>query len=101
MDSFDSMPLACLINEKYLGVHGGISPELKKIDMINKVKRFWETPLDGLFCDLLWADPLDDETAGNYDFMDNEEWECSFVFGKKPCWKVLEANNLMSIVRAH
>jgi serine/threonine-protein phosphatase 2B catalytic subunit len=38
MDSFDSMPLACLVNEKYLGVHGGISPDLKKVDMINKIK---------------------------------------------------------------
>ena len=85
MDSFDAMPLACLINEKYLGVHGGISPELKKLDMIQKIKRFKETPLDGLFCDLLWSDPLDDDKAGDYDFMDNEERECSFVFGKKPC----------------
>lgn len=34
MESFDAMPLACLINDKYLAVHGGISPELKKLDMI-------------------------------------------------------------------
>lgn len=32
MDSFDSMPLGCLVNEKYLCMHGGISPELKKVD---------------------------------------------------------------------
>jgi serine/threonine-protein phosphatase 2B catalytic subunit len=38
MESFDSMPLACLINDKYLAVHGGISPELKKLDMIQKIK---------------------------------------------------------------
>ncbi len=29
MESFDTMPLACIINDKYLAVHGGISPELK------------------------------------------------------------------------
>lgn len=101
MESFDSMPLACLINDKYLAVHGGISPELKKLDMIQKIKRFRETPLDGLFCDLLWSDPCDDEQAATVDYIDNDERECSFVFGKKPCRKVLEANNLMSVVRAH
>lgn len=101
MDSFDAMPLSCLVNEKYLSMHGGISPELKKTDQINKIKRFKETPLDGLFCDLLWSDPIEDDLASTYDFMDNEERECSYVFGKKPARKILEANNLMSIVRAH
>lgn len=61
MESFDSMPLACTINDKYLAVHGGISPELKNLAMIQKIKRFKETPLDGLFCDLLWSDPCDDD----------------------------------------
>lgn len=84
MESFDTMPLACIINDKYLAVHGGISPELK-LDKIQKIKRFKETPLDGLFCDLLWSDPCDDEQAATVDFIDNEERECSFVFGKKPC----------------
>jgi len=40
MEAFDSMPLACHINDKYLAVHGGISPELKKLDSIQKIKRF-------------------------------------------------------------
>ena len=101
MESFDAMPLACLVNEKYLSMHGGISPELKKTEQINKIKRFKETPLDGLFCDLLWSDPIEDDLASAYDFMDNEERECSYVFGKKPARKILESNNLMSIVRAH
>jgi len=41
--------------------------------------------LDGLFCDLLWSDPCDDDQAATVDYVDNEERECSFVFGKKPC----------------
>lgn len=101
MASFDAMPLSCLVSEKYLCMHGGISPELKKMDQINKIKRFKETPLDGLFCDLLWSDPMDDEKAQSNDYMENQERECSYVFGKKPARKVIEANNLMSIVRAH
>lgn len=31
MELFDSMPLACVIDDKYLAMHGGISPELDKI----------------------------------------------------------------------
>jgi serine/threonine-protein phosphatase 2B catalytic subunit len=28
MDLFDSMPLACVVDDKYLAMHGGISPDL-------------------------------------------------------------------------
>ena len=31
MDSFDMMPLACIINGKFLALHGGISPEMKSV----------------------------------------------------------------------
>jgi len=32
MEAFDSMPLACIVDNKYFGMHGGISPELTKLD---------------------------------------------------------------------
>ena len=32
MEVFDSMPLSCIIDGKYFGMHGGISPELSKLD---------------------------------------------------------------------
>ena len=31
MDSFDYIPLSCLVNGKFLAVHGGISPDLKSV----------------------------------------------------------------------
>ena len=34
MDSFDLFPLACIINNKFLAVHGGISPDLKSVNII-------------------------------------------------------------------
>lgn len=61
MEMFDQLPLACLINKKFLAVHGGISHELKTLDDIRKIDRFREIPKNGLFCDLMWADPVDNK----------------------------------------
>jgi diadenosine tetraphosphatase ApaH/serine/threonine PP2A family protein phosphatase len=36
MDAFDALPLACIVNEKYFCVHGGISPKAIEVDKINK-----------------------------------------------------------------
>ena len=62
MECFDSLPIACLLNEKFICVHGGISPDLISLNDLNKVNRFTETPRNGLLCDLLWADPADKDT---------------------------------------
>ena len=40
MEVFDSMPLACVVDDKYLAMHGGISPSLEKIEEIQKINRF-------------------------------------------------------------
>ena len=37
MDLFDSMPLSALVDGKYFGMHGGISPELSKLDQVDKI----------------------------------------------------------------
>lgn len=44
MNVFDSLPVGCLINKKFLAVHGGISPELKTLNDINKLDRKKEPP---------------------------------------------------------
>ena len=37
---FDYMPLSCIINGKFIALHAGISPELKKVEDINSINRF-------------------------------------------------------------
>lgn len=65
MDSFDLMPLSCIVNGKFLALHGGISPDLKTLDDIKKLDRFKEPPRQGLFCDLLWSDPVDNDDGAS------------------------------------
>ncbi len=63
MDLFDALPLAALVNNKFLCLHGGISPDIKNIEDIKKIDRFKEIPKNGSFCDLMWADPVDNDTG--------------------------------------
>ena len=59
MDFFDTLPLMSVVNNLYLCVHGGISPEMIEIEDVNtKINRFQEPPNTGLYCDLLWSDPV-------------------------------------------
>jgi serine/threonine-protein phosphatase 2B catalytic subunit len=40
MEVFDSLPVSAVVDKKYLALHGGIGPDLKKVDTINKFDRF-------------------------------------------------------------
>jgi serine/threonine-protein phosphatase 2B catalytic subunit len=82
MDSFDALPIACLVNEKFLALHGGISPELKTLQDLKNLQRFTEPPRIGLFCDILWSDPVEDEKGQtNQKFVQNDVRGCSYFFG--------------------
>jgi serine/threonine-protein phosphatase 2B catalytic subunit len=70
---FDTMPLVAVVNQEYLCMHGGVSPNMRTLEEINKANRFQEVPLEGLLCDILWSDPIEDDIADKYDFMENPE----------------------------
>ncbi|EIE88411.1 hypothetical protein RO3G_13122 [Rhizopus delemar RA 99-880] len=82
MECFDSLPLAAVVNDQFLCVHGGLSPELKTLSDIESIDRFRETPTSGIMCDLMWADPFEDfdEDDGSR-FDHNHVRGCSYYFG--------------------
>jgi len=102
MESFDALPIMCLINGRFIAIHGGISPQLKDLKEVANIDRFQETPKDGIICDLLWSDPCEvDEQAPMMEWEANSTRGCSYVFGGKAANSFLSKNNLISIIRAH
>ena len=101
-ESFDMLPVACLINKKFLAVHAGISPELKTLENISKLNRFSEPPSKGLLCDILWSDPIDNDTgACDEQYTVNAARGCSYYFGLSAANTFLKRNKLLTIIRAH
>jgi len=82
MDCFDNLPLACVINDKFLALHGGLSPEMHNVDDIQNIDRFREPPRFGILLDILWSDPMENN-ANNKDkpFVGNDVRGCSYYFG--------------------
>ena len=101
MELFDQLPIAAVVNNSYLSVHGGISSNLTSLDAINELDRMMEPPEDGLMADILWADPLSANKARKIDYVYNEERGISFYFGKKPVNDFLEKNGFKAVIRAH
>lgn len=51
-----------LIDDVVLCVHGGLSPDLRTLDLIRCIQRNQDIPQKGPFCDLVWSDPEDVDT---------------------------------------
>ncbi|ELP84995.1 serine/threonine protein phosphatase 2B catalytic subunit gamma isoform, putative [Entamoeba invadens IP1] len=115
MKTFDCLPICALLHSelgKFFCVHGGISPNLNSLQDINKFNRFREPPAAGLFCDLLWSDPVDESVYARLNEKQKEEWQrisftenkirgCSYCYGFAGVDEFLKKNELTSIIRAH
>lgn len=94
---FSVLPLACLVENKVLVIHGGCSwQDDITIEEISKIDRFHDVvPEDTLFEDLLWADPCADN--GRFE----SDRGCGLSFGPDVCQNFLDTNGLDCIIRSH
>ncbi|KAL7412639.1 protein phosphatase 1 catalytic subunit [Mrakia frigida] len=95
-DCFNCLPVAAVIDEKILCMHGGLSPDLQSLEQIKKISRPTDVPETGLLCDLLWADP-DKEITG---WGENDRG-VSFTFGSDVVARFLVRHDLDLVCRAH
>ena len=93
---FNYLPVAALIDEKILCMHGGLSPDLRNFSSINEISRPTDIPDSGLLCDLLWSDPDKDVLE-----FDENDRGVSVVFGEKIVQEFNRKNDLDLIIRAH
>ncbi|XP_065185430.1 protein phosphatase 3 catalytic subunit alpha-like [Sycon ciliatum] len=103
MTSFDCLPLAALMNEQFLCVHAGLSPEILTLADIDEIDRFQEPPSSGPMCDLLWSDPIESYGRERTDerFVHNNTRGCSYFYTYQAVDSFLQANNLLSLMRGH
>ena len=90
------MPVAALIDDKILCMHGGLSPDLHSFEDILNIQRPIEIPDQGLLCDILWSDP-NPEIKG---WGDNERG-ISYTFGQDVIETAMKKFNIDLVCRAH
>lgn len=95
-DCFNCLPIAAIIDEKILCMHGGLSPELSSLEQIKRIMRPTDVPDTGLLCDLLWSDP-DKDVQG---WGENDRG-VSFTFGQEIVSAFNKKHDIDLICRAH
>ncbi|KAG5121037.1 hypothetical protein JHK84_039377 [Glycine max] len=95
-DCFNCLPVAALIDEKILCMHGGLSPELTNLDEIRNLPRPTAIPDTGLLCDLLWSDPGRDVKGWGMN-----DRGVSYTFGPDMVAEFLTKHDLDLVCRAH
>ena len=101
-------PLACLIDNKILCVHGGIGTSIQKLSDITGLKRpariveEVQTLEQQMLTDLLWSEYSDDvdEVSINEE-RDIKKTGSILKFGKDRLTRFIEENNLMMVITSH
>ncbi|CAD7968048.1 unnamed protein product [Amoebophrya sp. A120] len=101
--TFNLMPLATIVSEKLLIIHGGLfrcpNVTLKQLNKVERVRTCPEHPqtvMDWIFFDSLWADPNPTKSKGI-----SKRGDDCFSFGSETTKKFLKENHLHMVVRSH
>ncbi len=109
-NAFSWLPLAAIIEDKILCIHGGIGPNIRHVEDLLRVARPIDLAQDnatkdqGVLMDALWSDPTACDTELGYrrNFIrDNGGSESIMKFGPDRVDHFLETNKLELIIRGH
>lgn len=95
-ECFNCLPVAALIDEKILCMHGGLSPDLTNLDQIRNLPRPTDVPDSGLLCDLLWSDPSREVKGWGMN-----DRGVSYTFGPDKVAEFLMQHDMDLVCRAH
>ena len=104
---FDHLPLAALIEQRIMVVHGGIGEHVDTLDEIRAIARPVDVSKDALsgsadndiIMDLLWSDPTDNDNV--LGIHANERGEGTVSFGPDRVAEFCKTNDISVIVRSH
>ncbi|KAI5185266.1 serine/threonine-protein phosphatase 4 catalytic subunit [Nematocida homosporus] len=94
-ETFNYLPLACLVGSRIFCVHGGISPFALTFDKILRINRFVELPSSGPMSDMLWSDP------GPGSGCQPSDRGAGYIFGADIVQKFLFLNDVQIVCRSH
>eukprot|EP01063_Lacrimia_lanifica_P009971 TRINITY_DN16781_c0_g1_i1.p1 TRINITY_DN16781_c0_g1~~TRINITY_DN16781_c0_g1_i1.p1 ORF type:complete len:648 (+),score=226.17 TRINITY_DN16781_c0_g1_i1:62-2005(+) len=92
---FNHLPIAHVVGDEVLVVHGGIPAPDTTLDDIQSVNRLDAVPDEGILCDILWSDPQAEN--GRKDSGRGR----GKLFGPDCTKEFLETNGLRFLVRSH
>ncbi|CAD5209098.1 unnamed protein product [Bursaphelenchus okinawaensis] len=94
--AFYCMPFCALLADCILCMHGGISDDMKHLNMMKHIDRPCDIPDIGIQADLTWADP-----DPNTEYYEESPRGAAKVFGEIACDDFCNTHALKLIVRAH
>lgn len=99
------LPVAALIDDKILAMHGGLSKDMNLLNDIKKIQRPAKIPETGPLCDLLWSDPSPLSSPELFNIKKNEWGDndrgVSYIFSETVVKRAVEKYGIDLIVRGH
>ncbi|GAB5367235.1 hypothetical protein AAMO2058_001212500 [Amorphochlora amoebiformis] len=95
-EAFNLLPLACVVENQALVVHGGLfTKDGVTLNDIRKINRNRQPPESGLMCEVMWSDPQP------FPGRAPSKRGVGLSFGPDVTKKFLEENKLKMLIRSH